>query len=248
MLTTTMTSLYDTIGLNYADLRRPDTRIAARIDTALGDAETVLNVGAGAGGDEPTNRRITAIEPSAEMIKQRRSSNTRVIEGHAENLPFDDNTFDAAMATLTIHHWTDKAKGAREMRRVARGEIVFLTYDPAFRGFWLADYFPALITLDEGQMPPLTDYEKWLGPVSISPVSIPHDCTDGFLAGYWKRPAAYLDERVRAAMSSFWKVGDVSDGLARLQSDLDSGAWAERYADLLDKDELDCGYRLVETV
>ena len=243
-----MSTLYDTIGLNYADLRRPDARIAARIDAALGNAQTVINVGAGTGGYEPTDRHITAVEPSAEMIKQRRTSGATAIQGHAEDLPFEDNTFDAAMATLTIHHWTDKAKGAREMRRVARDKLVFLTFDPAFHDFWLVDYFPALITLDDGQMPPLTDYESWLGPVSISPVPIPHDCTDGFLAGYWKRPAAYLDERARAAMSSFWKIGDVSDGLARLRSDLDSGAWEQRYADLLNLEELDCGYRLVETV
>ena len=243
-----MSTLYDTIGLNYADLRRPDPRIAARIDEALGAAETVLNVGAGAGGYEPITRRVTAIEPSAEMIAQRTPSNATVLQGRAENLPFEDNTFDAAMASLTIHHWSDKAKGAREMRRVARDKVVFLTFDPAFRAFWLFDYFPELVALDEGQMPPMTDYEAWLGPVKISPVLIPQDCTDGFLAGYWKRPSAYLDERVRAAMSSFWKIGDVSTGLNRLQTDLNSGAWKERHADLLDRDELDCGYRLVETV
>jgi len=243
-----MATIYDTIGLNYTDLRRPDARIAARIDAALGDAKTVLNVGAGAGGYEPINRQITAVEPSAKMIAQRPASGATIIQGHAENLPFPDNAFDAAMATLTIHHWSDKAKGAREMRRVARGKIIFLTFDPAFRGFWLADYFPALITLDEGQMPPLSDYETWLGPVKITPVPIPHDCTDGFLAGYWKRPAAYLDEHARAAMSSFWKMDDLSDGLNRLQSDLDSGAWSQRYADLLTLNELDCGYRLVETI
>ena len=243
-----MTTLYDTIGLNYADLRRPDARIAARIEAALGTAKTVLNVGAGAGGYEPTTTQVTAIEPSAEMIAQRPASNATVLQGHAESLPFDDDTFDAAMATLTIHHWTDKAKGAQEMRRVARGKVVFLTYDPGFRGFWLTDYFPELITLDEGQMPPLADYGAWLGPVKISAVPIPQDCTDGFLAGYWKRPTAYLDERVRAAMSSFWKVGDVADGLDRLKADLDSGAWEKRYFDLLDREELDCGYRMVETV
>ena len=243
-----MSTLYDTIGLNYANLRRPDARIAARIDAALGTAETVLNVGAGAGGYEPTTRRVTAIEPSAEMIAQHPPSNATVLQGRAENLPFEDDTFDAAMASLTIHHWSDKAKGAREMRRVARGKVVFLTFDPAFRDFWLTDYFPALITLDEEQTPAMADYETWLGPVKISAVPIPHDCTDGFLAGYWRRPAAYLDEHARAAMSSFWKIGDVSDGLERLRSDLDSGAWTARYADLLDREELDRGYRLVETL
>lgn len=242
-----MNSLYDTIGLNYADLRRPDPRIARRIESALGAAESVLNVGAGAGSYEPPGRRITAVEPSAKMIGQRPASAATVVQGSAENLPFDDRTFDAAMAVLTIHHWSDKQKGVAEMRRVTRGRIVFLTYDPAFRGFWLADYFPALITLDEGQMPGMADFESWLGPVSVSPVPIPHDCTDGFLAGYWRRPAAYLDERARAAMSSFWAIGDVSEGLAKLARDLESGAWQRRYAHLADLEALDCGYRLVAT-
>jgi hypothetical protein len=134
-----------------------------------------------------------------------------------------------------------------EMRRVTRDKIVFLTYDPSFRGFWLADYFPALVTLDEGQMPQMANYGKWLGSVEVSVVPIPHDCTDGFLAGYWRRPAAYLDERVRAAMSSFWALGDVSEGIGKLEADLKSGAWEQRYSSLLSLEELDCGYRLVET-
>ena len=240
-----MNSLYDTIGLNYADLRRPDPRIAQRIEDALGDAQNVLNVGAGAGSYEPSGRRITAVEPSAKMIAQRPPSDATVLQGSAEDLPFDDKSFDAAMAVLTIHHWSDKAKGVAEMRRVTRGKLVFLTYDPSFRDFWLLEYFPALITLDEGQMPKMADYETWLGDVSVSPVPIPHDCTDGFLAGYWRRPAAYLDERVRAAMSSFWALGDVSDGLARLERDLTSGEWERRYGHLMKLDALDCGYRLV---
>ena len=243
-----MPELYDTIGLNYANLRRPDARIAHRIETALGDARTVLNVGAGAGSYEPASRQITAVEPSAEMIAQRAPSDAHVIQGVAEDLPFDDKTFDAAMAVLTIHHWSDQERGVAEMRRVTRGKLVFLTYDPSFRDFWLLDYFPELATLDDGQMPPMERYEAWLGPISISPVPIPHDCSDGFLAGYWRRPAAYLDDRVRAAMSSFWALGDVSDGLNRLADDLKTGRWQHRHGDLLDRQELDCGYRLVETL
>jgi SAM-dependent methyltransferase len=242
-----MSALYDTIGLNYANLRQPEPRIAQRIEAALGDARTVLNVGAGAGSYEPAGRQITAVEPSAEMIAQRVASDATVVQGRAEHLPFDDNSFDASMASLTIHHWSDKERGVREMRRVTRGKVVFLTFDPSFRGFWLADYFPALVTLDEGQMPQISDYAKWLGSVEVSAVPIPHDCTDGFLAGYWRRPAAYLDERVRAAMSSFWLLGDASEGLDRLAADLNSGAWEKRYASLLKLEELDCGYRLVVT-
>lgn len=242
-----MIAFYDTIGLNYVDLRRPDPRIAEQIQAALGRVETVLNVGAGAGSYEPSTCRITAVEPSAEMIGQRHASDAAIVQGRAESLPFDDGSFDAAMAVLTIHHWSDKKKGVAEMRRVTKGKIVLLTYDPSFRGFWLADYFPALVILDEGQMPEMAAFESWLGPVSISPVPIPHDCTDGFLASYWRRPAAYLDARVRAAMSSFWTLGDVSDGLATLESDLKSGEWKRRYSGLLALETLDCGYRLVET-
>lgn len=240
-----MASRYDKIGLNYSELRKPDPRIAAAIDNALGPARNVLNVGAGAGSYEPEERDITAVEPSIAMIEQRPPSAAKVVQGCAEELPFADRSFDASMAVLTVHHWSDQAKGLAEMRRVARGPVVILTYDPGFRGFWLADYIPELVALDEAQMPPMAKYEDWLGPVSISPVPIPHDCSDGFLCAYWRRPDAYLDPRVRGAISSFWAIGDVSDALGRLKRDLDSGAWAERYSDLLGLDALDCGYRLV---
>lgn len=122
---------------------------------------------------------------------------------------------------------------------------MILTYDPGFRDLWLFDYFPELSALDATQMPPIEDYAKWLGPVRVSPVLIPRDCSDGFLAAYWRRPAVYLDPRIRAAISSFWKIGDVSAGLERLARDIDTGVWDRRYGDLLGLDERDCGYRLV---
>jgi len=242
-----MNVLYDTIGLNYAALRQPDQRIALPIHAALGDSRTVLNVGAGAGSYEPQDRAVTAVEPSAKMIAQRAPSGTRSVQGVAENLPFGDKTFDAVMAVLTVHHWTNRAKGMVEMRRVSRGPIVVLTYDPSFRDLWLFDYFPELAALDQGQMPPLDAYAEWLGPVDVSPVLIPHDCADGFLAAYWRRPAAYLDPRVRAAISSFWKISDVTPGLNQLRHDLECGAWSERYGDVLKLGDRDCGYRLVVT-
>jgi SAM-dependent methyltransferase len=242
-----METVYDTIGVNYSELRKPEPRIEALIGKALGSARTVLNVGAGAGSYEPSDRDVTALEPSMEMIWQRPAGAAPVVQGRAEDLPFDDDSFDASMAILTIHHWSDKAKGLAEMRRVTRGPVVVLTYDASFRGFWLADYIPELVALDEVQMPRMTDYEDWLGPVEISPVPIPHDCSDGFLCAYWRRPAAYLDPRIRAAISSFWAVGDVSTALTRLAEDLDSGAWARRHSDLLERDECDWGYRLVVT-
>ena len=240
-----MQAKYDSIGSDYAKLRRPDPRIAAAINAALGEAGTVLNVGAGAGNYEPVGRQVTALEPSMAMIRQRPPSAATVVQGYAEELPFADASFDATMAVLTVHHWTDQARALVELRRVSRGPVVILTYDPAFRGFWLADYLPELVALDEAQMPPMADYAAALGPVDIVPVPIPNDCTDGFLCAYWRRPAAYLDAQVRAAMSSFHALGDVSAALTRLELDLDSGAWEARYEALLELDALDCGYRLV---
>ena len=242
-----MHTSYDTIGVNYSDLRKPDSRIEMMIGRALGSAKTVLNVGAGTGSYEPADRRVTAIEPSMEMIRQRGASAAPVIQGYAEDLPFDDNSFDATMATLTVHHWADKARGLKEIRRVTRGQIVILTFDPSHRGFWLADYIPELVALDEVQMPRMTDYEAWLGSVEISAVPIPHDCSDGFLCAYWRRPGAYLDPRIRAAISCFWVLDNVSVALKKLANDLDTGAWAQRYSELLDLDECDFGYRLVTT-
>ena len=240
-----MAASYDKIGVNYARLRQPDARIAAQIATALGPAKRVLNVGAGAGSYEPPGRRITAVEPSAEMISQRPPSDATVIQGTAEDLPFEDNSFDAAMAVLTVHHWTDKARGMQELRRVTSGPVVVVTYDPGFRDFWLLRDFPELVALDEAQMPPLDHFAGWLGSVDIAPVPIPHDCSDGFLAAYWRRPAAYLDPKIRAAMSSFWKIDNAEQGLQRLQRDLESGAWVAENGALMDRDACDCGYRIV---
>ena len=240
-----MRAAYDSIGINYSDLRKPDPRIAAPIRAALGQTRTVLNVGAGTGSYEPADCQVTAVEPSLEMIGQRAATAAPAIQGTAEDLPFADASFDAAMAILTIHHWGDKQKGLAEMRRVTRGPIVLLTFDPAHRGAWLDDYFPELAALDDAQMPRMDDYEKWLGPVRISPVPIPHDCTDGFLYAWWRRPSAYLDPRIRSGSSSFWKIGNVDRGLRRLADDLESGAWQRRHSDLLALDECDLGYRLL---
>lgn len=242
-----MEAVYDTIGINYSDLRRPDSRIAAMVSSALGQAKTVLNVGAGTGSYEPAGRQVTAVEPSPEMIRQRRPGPARVIRGAAESLPFDDGAFDASMAVLTVHHWMDKQKGLAELRRVTRGPVVVLTFDPAHRSAWLNDYFPELVTLDEAQMPRMTDYAEWLGPVRVSPVLVPHDCTDGFLHAYWRRPEAYLDEKVRSGISSFWRIDGVEAGLRRLADDLGSGEWPRRYSEILALEGYDAGYRLVTT-
>ena len=240
-----MAAKYDIIGLKYAELRKPDQRIAAAIQQALGPAETVLNVGAGTGSYEPVDRLVTAVEPSREMIRQRSSAAAQAIQASAEHLPFDDDAFDAAMAILTVHHWPDKEAGLREMRRVTRGRIVLLTFDPSHRP-WLTDYLPELVRLDEAHLPAMSDYERWLGPVQITPLLVPHDCSDGFLYAYWRRPGAYLDPRIRSGSSSFWAMGNsVESGLERLRRELQTGEWERRYAELLTLDAYDAGYRIV---
>lgn len=243
-----MAARYDVIGNDYAAQRRPDPRIAAAIHDALGDGDTLLNVGAGAGSYEPADRRTIAVEPSAAMIRQRPDGAAPVVQACAERLPFADNSFDTAMAILTVHHWPDQAAGLREMRRVTRGRIVLVTFDPAARP-WLTDYLPELAALDERQMPAMAEYARWLSPgqrpVEVRPLPVPHDCTDGFLHAYWRRPAAYLDPRVRSGSSSFWVIGEVEAGLARLAADLESGRWARRYRALTDAADYDAGYRLV---
>ncbi|BBK34243.1 methyltransferase family protein [Stella humosa] len=235
---------YDVIGSNYAALRRPDARIAAAIEDALGLARTILNVGAGAGSYEPTGRSLVAVEPSLAMIRKRGPAAAKAIRARAEALPFEDKRFDAAMAVLTVHHWADKQAGLSEMRRVTSGRIVLLTFDPSCRP-WLTDYLPGLAALDDAQMPALADYERWLGPVRITPLLVPHDCSDGFLYAYWRRPEAYLDPYIRSGSSSFWAIGDAEAGLQQLRRDLETGQWARRYADLLTLDAYDAGYRLV---
>lgn len=235
---------YDTIGQGYQQRRVPDPRLAAAIHAALGDAQTVVNVGAGTGSYEPTDRAVTAVEPSGVMIAQRPSGAAPVVQASAETLPFPDGSFDAAMAVLTIHHWDDVKAGLAEMQRVAR-RVVILTWDPAQDGFWLtAEYVPGILALDRVLFPSLDAITAVLGQCSVEPLPIPADCTDGFTGAYWRRPEAYLDAAVRGAMSSFARV-DAQEGLDRLAVDLTSGRWHERYGHLLDVKALDLGYRLV---
>jgi SAM-dependent methyltransferase len=242
-----VTQLYDQIGRNYSTYRRPDPRIAAAIGRALGDAQTVVNVGAGAGSYEPIDRRVVAVEPALAMIRQRRAVSAGVVQASATHLPFRDAAFDAVLAILTIHHWPDRTLGLAELARVAGRRVVTFTWDPAFAAsFWLVDdYFPELVAIDRDIFPTAEEFRRVFGTVEIHPVPVPHDCVDGFLAAYWRRPRAYLDAGVRGAISTFGKLGDVEPGLARLASDLDDGTWARRHAALFDRTELDLGYRLV---
>ena len=242
-----VTALYDTIGLGYRRLRRPDPRIAASIHARLTEAHSVVNVGAGTGSYEPAVHMLTAVEPSATMIRQRPQDTSVVVQARAEDLPFEDGAFDASMAILTVHHWKDARRGLREMRRVTRDKIVVLTFDPRMSNFWLLDYLPSLAELDCQQMPAMDDFEAALGPVERIPVPIPHDCVDGMLCAYWRRPAAYLEPDVRRSISSFWKIGDITEPLLRLKNDLRSGAWERRYSRILHRESLDFGYHLVVT-
>ena len=211
-----MSALYDTIGRGYAAYRRPDPRIAARITDALGPARSIVNVGAGTGSYEPADRRVAAVEPSAEMVRQRAPGAAPAILGSAEHLPFGDGSSDAALAVLTIHHWPDWRAGLREMRRVARDRVVLLTWDPEHPGFWLVqDYFPEIVEMDLLTMPSMAQMESVLGPVDVRPVPVPADCTDGFLGGYWRRPERYLDDGARGAISAFAKLRDPRPGLRR---------------------------------
>ncbi len=244
-----MAARYDLIGRTYAATRGTEPRIAARIWAALGDARTVVNVGAGAGSYEPPDRDVTAVEPSAVMVAQRPPGAAPAVQASAEALPFADASFDAAMAVLTLHHWSDWRAGCAELRRVARERVVVLSWDPSYVGrMWLGpEYFPELMDEDVAQFPSLAEQARALGASQVDVVPVPWDCRDGFFSSFWRRPEAYLDPAVRAGISTLAKRTDeeLAGGLARLRADIDSGAWARRHADLLERDELDLGYRLL---
>ncbi|MEE4418403.1 class I SAM-dependent methyltransferase [Streptomyces bugieae] len=242
-------ALYDTLGATYGRTRQPDPRIAARIRAALGDAADVINVGAGTGSYE-TPHTVLAVEPSQVMLAQRPPGSAPAVCAVAEHLPLSDDAADAVMALLTVHHWTDLAAGIAELRRVARHRIVILTWDQqVFRErFWLVrDYLPQAAAFDDARAIPIDDLVALLGGARVEPVPVPHDCTDGFGAAYWRRPHAYLDPQVRAGISLLAQTGEdaLAPGLAALADDLATGRWQERHADLLARDALDVGYRLL---
>jgi DNA-binding transcriptional MerR regulator len=241
--------LYDVIGSAYPATRRTEPRIAARVWDALGDARTVLNVGAGTGSYEPADRDVTAVEPSAVMRAQRPAGAAPCVAAAAESLPFEDQSFDAAMAFSTVHHWQDPIAGLREMRRVARRVVVF-THDGSDTGwrqrFWLTrDYLPEVAGLVAGR-PSVDQLAQAIG-ARMEPVLIPWDCADGFFEAYWRKPEAYLDEQVRRAVSVWTRVGPEAERRAvnDLRDDLSSGRWAERNRDLVALDAAELGLRLL---
>jgi SAM-dependent methyltransferase len=239
---------YDVFGRTYCLTRQPDPRIAMLIHRALGDAATVVNVGAGTGSYEPRDRWVLAVDPSETMLAQRPPGSSPAMHGSAEALPLVDEAVDASMALMTLHHWNDWRAGIRELRRVARRRVVVWTFDPAAIGdFWLVrDYLPELLELELARCPPLHEQVKALG-ASVQPVPIPRDCRDGVLAAYWARPDAYLDPAIRAGISSFHILREdvVTTALARLKDDLRTGAWQRRNASSGAALELDVGYRLL---
>ena len=245
--------LYDRIGTTYTSTRRPDPRIEQAIHDALGDAQSVINVGAGAGGYEPADREVVAVEPSPVMIAQRPPGAAPVVRADAERLPFDDGSFDAAMAVLSDHHWKDRRRGLQELARVARRRVVLFNADPgqAPKLWMTTEYLPDFLDVFDPEYGEAGFWERELrsilGDVRLREVPIAHDCADGFYGAFWRRPRAYLDPVVRAGISVFAQLdpGRVERGIAALEADLESGAWERRHRDLLALDELSLGYYVV---
>lgn len=240
---------YDRIGRGYSNHRRADRQIAARIEAALGGARSVLNVGAGAGSYEPPGREVIAVEPSAEMIAQRQPGAAPVVQASAEALPFDDDSFDAALAVLTAHHWRDLKAGLEEMRRVARLRIVIVTFDSeALEELWItADYFPAMLELQRPSGAGSRNLATMLPAATSSPLPVPRECEDHFFAALWARPELLFDEEVVRPMWVWQGISEEArrEGRDRLAADLESGRWEERYGHLRQLSELDVGLRLV---
>lgn len=227
---------YGTIGSGYASFRQPEPRIQTLIDHALAGAQTVVNVGAGAGSYESARFEVTAVEPSASMRAQRPAHLPPAVDAVAESLPFADGAFDAAMTTFSVHQWSDLKAGLREMRRVARGPVIVLTCDPDLvRDFWLYEYAPLVLDTEARRYPAIGDIAEALGGnVQVIPVPIPVDCTDGFNEAYYGRPEQLLDPAARQACSA-WSFVDEETAArytGHLRRDVESGAWDARHGHL----------------
>jgi SAM-dependent methyltransferase len=225
---------YDKFGQAYSGYRQTEPRIAEYINKALGDAKTVLNVGAGSGSYEPNDRYVVAVEPSVAMRKQRLDNHTRpAINAKADNLPFDDHSFDASMAMVTIHHWPDIDKGLKELRRVTKDRVIIMTFDPdALDNFWNAHYFPELIAVEKARYPSIEFIKNSLGGAcEVIEIPIPLNCVDGFQEAFYGRPEAFLEKEIRLAQSAWGFLSDdVQTCLVkRLEDDLKSGEWEKQY-------------------
>lgn len=248
-MSSSMAPRYDSIGQRYAEARRPDPRIAAQILAALGDARTVANVGAGTGNYEPTDRRVVAVEPSSTMLAQRSPGAAPAVQGVAEHLPFADGAFDVALATLTVHHWSDPAAGLAELRRVADRQVIWAFDRTHTATYWLVDdYFPEYWDVESEQRAPTPDeIGQHLDVQRVEVIPVPADCTDGFGAAYWQRPEAHLDPVVRAGMSWLAQLDPavVERNIARLAAELADGRWEAKHGHLRSMGSIDLGYRLL---
>ena len=240
---------YSAVTGSYAAVRRADPVVAAQILDALGSARTVVNVGAGTGSYEPTDRHVVAVEPSAEMRKARPRTLPPALDGRADRLPFDDNAFEAALAVLTVHHWADLRAGLRELRRVACDRVVIMTADPeALERLWIPAYAPEFHEVERRRYPSLQELVRVLGgEVETRPLRIPFDCTDGFADAFYGRPEAMLDPQTRRAQSAWSFVPQPAQDrfVESLSGDLRSGAWDGRYGHLRTQPEFEGSMRLV---
>jgi len=239
---------YDRLGVGYRGERRPEPRWQAAVDAALEGCATVANVGAGAGSYEPAGT-VVAVEPSPVMLAQRPPGAAPAVRGVAEALPLPDGAVDAALVVLSVHHWTDQAAGLAELRRISRRQVVF-TFDPHVHDpFWLIDeYLPEITEVPHStRLPSPEQLAEALGGGEVRVLPVPHDCADGVLWAGWRRPERYLAPAVLAAASATADLLPAvrAAGVERLRADLASGAWHRRHADLLARDEIDGGYRLV---
>jgi SAM-dependent methyltransferase len=241
---------YDRFGHKYSGHRKTDPRIAQYVHSALNGAKTVLNIGAGAGSYEPSDAFVMAVEPSSVMRAQRLAKGiSPAINAKADSLPFDDKSFDASMAMVTVHHWPDIAKGLTEMRRVTKGECVILTFDPeALDLFWNAHYFPELIAVEKARYPKISHLKACLGPnTEVLEIPIPLDCLDGFQEAYYGRPEAFLENSVRDAQSAwgFLDAATQNTLVKRLADDLETGAWDAKFGHFRSMQSFTCALRLL---
>ena len=243
-----MNAVYDEIGINYSVTRCTDPKIADQLYSELKGAHRIVNIGAGTGSYEPQDVELVAVEPSSEMIAQRKPGSHRVEKAFAEKLPFENDSFSHAMTVLSMHHWENRALAFSEINRVTTEKFVAVTWDPKADPFWLTrDYFPEIHEMDKCIFPKMEELKEYFDDVKVSPIKIPSDCKDGLFAAFWKRPKAYLNSQVRQSTSPFAKIENLAEGLQRLEADLASGAWAKNNNAILNASSLDAGYRLIST-
>lgn len=241
--------VYERIGAGYSIGRNPDPRWQLVIDSVIGEAKRVINIGAGTGSYEPSNRAVVAVEPSQLMVSQRPQSGAAVVMALAENVPVASDWADLSMTLLSLHHWTNWRAGISEMRRLASRRMV-LTYDPELHSsFWLArDYIPEIAVFERARVPRVDDIVSALGgDIEIIKLEVPWDCVDGVFPAHWRRPAAYLDPQVRACCSGLAQMDQrvVESGIKRLAADIDSGLWQRKNSEILSAENYDAGFRII---